>query len=97
MSNDRNLILTEQTRFGGESGAGMMRNRCAFTSRDMGADWPDAFTYAIVYGWDGDPDDPADKGAWAEVAAEWGWDEELVTFLRNAHQQFSSLADRKPE
>ena len=47
----RAFILSEGSRFGGETGAGLMRNRCAFTPRDMAADWPDAFTYAIVSGW----------------------------------------------
>lgn len=90
----RIVVLTERTMFGGETGAGAMRNRCAFTCRDMGADWPDAFTYAIVYGWGGDSDEPNDAGAWDQQAAKWGWDAELVEFLRDAHSRFDRLADR---
>lgn len=89
---ERALILTEGTRFGRETGAGLMRNRCAFTSRDMAADWPDAFTFAIVLGWH-DDDHPEDD-AWAEIAARYGWDEPLVAFLRDAHERFKALPDR---
>lgn len=85
------LILNEMLRSGRESGAGLMRNRCAFTSRDMAADWPEAFTYAVVFGW-GDDDEP---GAWDELAEKWGWDKELLDFLRDAHKRFSALRDRK--
>lgn len=87
------LMLSERTRFGGETAAGIMRNRCAFTCRDMGADWPEAFAYAVVLGWDSeDPDDP--EGAMLEQAARWGWDAELIAFLRDAHERFTALADR---
>lgn len=90
----RAIMLTEHTRFGGETGAGIMRNRCAFTTRDMGHDWPEAFTYAIVLGWDSsDLGDGADE-AMRNQAAKWGWDEELVAFLRDAHERFKTLADR---
>jgi hypothetical protein len=92
-SPDRVIILSDRTRFGGESGAGLMRNRCAFTSKDMGAEFGDAFTYAIVFGW-GSGDDPDDVNARPEEAERWGWDAELVAFLRDAHQRFSQLADR---
>lgn len=88
MSDDRVLILTERTRFGGETGAGLMRNRCAFTSRDMSDDWPEAFTYAVVLGWDDSMDD---------MAAKFGWDEPMVEFLRDAHARFEALADRDPQ
>lgn len=89
------LTLSESTRFGGESAAGIMRNRCAFTARDMGADWPEAFTYAIVMGWDAD--DPGEESAMPEMAEKYGWDDEMITFLRDAHQRFAALADRAPE
>lgn len=79
------VILNEQTRNGDETGAGIMRNRCAFTPRDMGADWPEAFTYAVVLGWD---------DAMAEMAARWDWDEAMVEFLRDAHRRFQHLPDR---
>lgn len=92
MSGDRVVILNEQTRSGGESGAGIMRNRCAFTPRDMGADWPEAFTYAVVSGWD-DPDVHEDD-AMDEMAARWDWDPALVEFLRDAHRRFLALPDR---
>jgi hypothetical protein len=91
----RAILLTERARFGGETGAGLMRNRCAFTSRDMGADWPDSFTYAVVFGWDSDePDDDDPHGAMREQAAKWGWDAEMVAFLRDAHERFALLSDR---
>lgn len=93
MSGDEVVILNERTRFGGESGAGLLRNRCAFTPRDMGADWPDAFTFAVVFGWDGDQDD---ESAMDEMAARWGWDEAMVEFLRDAHRRFAALPDRLP-
>lgn len=35
---------------------------------------------------DGDP--------MADVASKFGWDDELVTFLRDAHQRFKALSDR---
>ena len=93
MSEIKHVMLNEHTRFGAESGAGLMRNRCAFTSKDMGAEFGDAFTYAIVSGWGGE-DDPDDINAWPEQAAKWGWDAELVEFLRDAHLRFTQLADR---
>lgn len=93
MSEERVVMLSERTRFGGETGAGVMRNRCAFTSRDMAADWPDAFTYAIVFGW-GD-DDATEDDATAEVAEKFGWDDELIAFLQDAHERFKKLPDRK--
>lgn len=91
------ILLTEDSRWGGETGAGLMRNRCAFTSRDMGAHWGDSFTYAVVYGWDPDPEDePEDGSAMDEQAAKWGWDAEMIEFLREAHRRFEELADRVP-
>jgi hypothetical protein len=78
-----------------ETGAGILRNRCAFTSRDMGADWPEAFTYAVVSGWDASDDGEA--GAMDEMAARWSWDEPLVEFLRDAHRRFQALADRRSQ
>lgn len=90
-SGKRVLVLTENTRMGGETGAGIMCNRCTFTSRDMAHDWPEAFTYAVVCGWgDGDEDD-----AWYDVAEKFGWDAELVAFLRETHRRFEELADRQ--
>ena len=87
------IFLNENTRFGRESGAGLMRNRCAFTARDMGAEFGDAFTYAVVCGW-GSEDDPDDVNAWPEQAAKWGWDEALIEFLRDSHERFSRLSAR---
>lgn len=86
------LILNDRTRFGDETGAGLMRNRCAFTSKDMGAEWDAAFTYAIVYGWH---DDDPECDATSEVAERFGWDEDLVAFLRDAHERFAKLADKR--
>lgn len=88
----RYLLLNEHTQFGYETGAGLMRNRCAFTSKDMAAEFDSAFTYAIVWGWDADE---AAEDAMAEVAAHWGWDTELVAFLREAHQMFQQLSDKR--
>lgn len=85
------LILTERTQFGGETGAGIMRNRCAFTSRDMALDWPEAFTYAIVLGWH---DDNPEDDATADVAEKFGWDADLVAFLRECHEKFKEIAYR---
>lgn len=79
------IVLNEDTRFGSETGAGIMRNRCAFTVRDMGDDWPAAFTYAVVLGW---------NEATAEMAARWDWDDEMVAFLQDAHARFTALADK---
>jgi hypothetical protein len=85
------VILNDRTRVGDETGAGLMRNRCAFTSKDMGAEWDAAFTYAIVFGWhDDDPEDDAT----AEVAEKFGWDETLIAFLRDAHERFKQLPDK---
>lgn len=75
-----------------ESGAERMRDRCAFTSRDMAADWPEAFTYAIVLGWDADTRDGEDEDAMDEVAERYGWDAALVEFLRDAHRRFEALS-----
>lgn len=88
------IILSERSRFGHETGAGILRNRCAFTSRDMGNDWPEAFTYAIVMGWD-DPD-VHEEGAMQEMARRYDWDDELIAFLRDAHERFEALSDRTP-
>jgi hypothetical protein len=87
------VMLNERYRSGRETGAGIMRNRCAFTVRDMGSDWPESFTYAIVLGWDDDAS-PED-GAMAEQAAKHGWDDEMITFLREAHERFAELADKQ--
>lgn len=75
------------------TGAGLMRGRCAFTSRDMSDDWPAAFTYAVVLGWDADPDDP-DDDVMDEIATRFGWDQPLIDFLRDAHRRFEELPDR---
>jgi hypothetical protein len=78
-----------------ETSAEMMRDRCAFTSQDMSEGWANAFTYAIVLGWDADPDDdPDDAGVMDLIAARFGWDERMVEFLRDAHRRFSELPDR---
>lgn len=69
------------------SGAGVLRNQCAFTARDMSTGWSDAFTYAIVCGW-GD--------AWDEVAEAHGWDPQLVEFLKQVHNEFAKLPDKVP-
>ena len=89
------IVLTERTRFGGETGAGIMRNRCAFTARDMAEDWPEAFTYAVVMGWDDETNDPDAGDAMSDMASKYGWDDELVAFLRDAHRRFMELTDRK--
>ena len=80
------VMLSENTRYGNDTGAGLMRNRCAFTSRDMGTDWPEAFTYAIVLGWD---------DAISEVAERFEWDETLIAFLQDAHERFKKLPDKQ--
>jgi hypothetical protein len=74
------------------NGAELMRQRCAYASRDMSVRYEDAFTYAIVLGWGDGPDDPDD--AWADVAELQGWDDELVAFLRIAHARFKELGQR---
>lgn len=75
------------------TGAGIMRDRCAFTSQDMGEGWAQAFTYAVVLGWDADPDDPEDAGVMEQLAAKFGWDDRMVEFLRDAHRRFEELPD----
>lgn len=89
------VFLTERARFGRETGAGVMRNRCAFTSRDMAADWPEAFTYGIVLGWDADPNHPEDGDPMPELAERYEWDTELIAFIRDAHERFKALADKR--
>jgi hypothetical protein len=87
----RVLMLNENTLLS-QSGAGKMERRCAFTSRDMSLDWPEAFTYAVVFGWDSDPadsDNPDD--GWSEFVERFGWDEPLIEFLRDAHRRFAEL------
>ena len=88
-SNMKHLIVNESTTFGGETAAGIMHNRCVLTARDMGADWPEAFTYAVVAGWDDEGGE--DDSAMLEVAARFGWDAELIAFIRDAHQRFGAL------
>ena len=75
--------MGEEVRFPGDTGAGLMRNRCAFTSRDMTADWADAFTYAVVAGLS---DEDAVAGA-----EDFGWDDAVIAFLRQAHDRFKAL------
>lgn len=89
---ERHIILSENTRFGGETGAGLMVNRCAFTAKDMGEEFDSAFTYAIVYGWG--PDEPGDADCWPEMAERFGWDEPLLAFLKDAHERFAALPQR---
>lgn len=93
--NDRIVMLSEDTMFTDQTGAGILRNRCAFTSRDMGADWPEAFTYAVVFGWHDDehPEDDATD----EIARKHAWDDELISFLRETHERFKLLTDRRAE
>ena len=79
----RAAVLHEESHAPLSSGADMMRNRCAFTSRDMAAEWPEAFTYAVVFGW---------EEATKEVAARFGWDTELLDFLADAHERFEALS-----
>lgn len=95
MSEPRVVVLAERTRFGNETGAGIMTNRCAFTSRDMARDWPEAFTYAIVLGWHDDDDPECD--AIQEIAAKFEWDDELVAFLRDCHERFKTLTTKREE
>ena len=63
-------VLADARR-GQPTAAKTMRDRCGFTSRDMGASWSDAFTYAVIF----------------------GWDAELIAFLRDAHDRFRTLPD----
>ena len=72
-----------------------MVNRCAFTSRDMAHDWPEAFTYAIVLGWHDDDDPSCD--AMQEIAEQFEWDDELVAFLRDCHERFKTLKTKREE
>ncbi len=95
MSAPSHVILSEDARRGDETGAGLMKNRCAFTSKDMAATFGDAFTYAIVCGWD--DEDGTDASAMREVAEEYGWDEPLIAFLRDAHARFCELATRRAD
>jgi len=93
--NQQVIVLNDRTRFGKETGAGLMRNRCAFTSRDMGYDWLEAFTYAIVMGWDDGTEYPEDGDAMAEVSEKFEWDADLITFLKDAHQRFKQLPGKR--
>ena len=88
------IVLNEESFSDETTGAGRLRNACAFTSRDMGADWPEAFTWAIVFGW-GDEDYP-DEDATSEIAEKFGWDDQLVAFLEDAHKRFLALPDKQP-
>ena len=90
----RYVILNERTRFGGETGADLMRNRCSFTSKDMAEEWDAAFAYAIILGWDADEDEPEEDGCMEAMAERWGWDAEMVAFLRDTHERFAALSSR---
>lgn len=96
MSEDiKHVILSDRYRFPDETGAGRLRTQCAFTSRDMAADWPEAFVYAVVYGWGRDETDPTDDtDCYPELAERYGWDETLIAFLRDAHERFKALPDK---
>lgn len=96
---EKRIIMSENSFSEGASGAELMRNRCSFTSRDMAADWPEAFTYAIVKGWYNDDEDDEDymsDAAMQECAEKFGWDDTLVEFLKDAHERFKKLPS-KPE
>lgn len=67
---------------------GLLTSLVATNSRDWGRDRGDARLYAIICGWDGDPDDPADEGAWAELAEAHGWASETVRKLRDAREAY---------
>ena len=69
--------------------ADRMRDNCAFTSRDQAADWASAFTYAIVFGWGGD--EPLVEDCWQEIADRFGWDQELIDWLKRTHAEFEKL------
>lgn len=89
----QHIVLSERTRSGDQTGAGILRNQCAFTSRDMGAGWPEAFTYAIVFGWD--DEDGVDESAYPELVERFGYDDDLIAFLRDAHERFKALPDKR--
>lgn len=86
-------ILSDHDRFPEEPGATLIRNQCAFTSRDMSMHWADAFTYGIVLGWDAAADDPEPEDAMSEIAAAHGWDEQMIAFVRDAHERFLALRE----
>jgi hypothetical protein len=80
----------------GKMSASLLRLWISLDSRDWSLDNVDARLYAIVVGWDGDPDDPDDPddspdGAWRAVAAKHGWRPDLVVELRAAHEDFKRL------
>lgn len=65
--------------------------RLVFNSRDWGADRCDAWLYGAIVGWECDAKDPQHvhdedcNDAMAELAAQWGWNEQAVAKLRAQH------------
>lgn len=60
-----------------------------------GDDWSrhanDAWLYGILIGWDGDPDEPDDPGAWQALAELHGWDADTLDRLRTLHAAVAGL------
>jgi hypothetical protein len=65
-----------------------LTNLVATDSRDWGSTRGDARIFAIICGWDGDPDDPSDTGAWTELAEAYGWSDEFVQKLKDAREAY---------
>lgn len=67
-----------------------LRNLLAFSARDWSEERDTAYIYAIVFGWDADPEDPEDQGAWESIAAQHGWSDQLVEHLKAMRAQFDA-------
>lgn len=70
----------------------------ACTRKDMSESFADAMLYAIVFGWDGDPEYP-DENAWPDICRRHNLtarDEMALRFLRSAFEAAAAdLADQE--
>lgn len=68
-----------------------VRRIMALGATDWGANYNHAIMWAILFGWDGDPDVTDDAGAWDLLAARYHWDADLVTRLRHERAAIAAL------
>ncbi len=70
-----------------------VRQMMALSSRDWSLHANDAWLWGLLLGWDGDPDEPNDPGAWQLLADRHGWDAATLARLRSLHAALAAPPD----
>ena len=63
----------------------------ALSATDWSRRPKDAWLYGILLGWDGDPAQPDDPGAWQQLAGQHGWDPVTLAKLRRLRTAVAGL------